>query len=299
MSISDLMPPKTDAPNGRVTEPAGAVDLYALTAADLRQIAAAQPCGCGGTGWVGFDVPFDHPCHGRLFRCRCRAGDAERARLAGLFGAGVPPRYRRLTFESFARMPPELLDGKGEALEAAQSFAGVEQYRLDGGLYWRGELRAGLLLFGPVGRGKTGLAAAVCRAWIEAGAAPLWITWGELVETIQREYGRAGDGQYERLDRARGADLLILDEFGDVDGAGAASNDQRRIAYRVLGHRHDHWLPTLITTNLNPMRDDDGSDLCDRFGAPIHDRVAEALCHCVPVEGPNLRCTYLDLGGPK
>ena len=58
--------------------------------------------------------------------------------------------------------------------------------------------------------------------------------------------------------RIKEIDVEVLDEFGDATMSGMAHPDRVRIAYAILNHRANYFLPTLVTTNLHPLDDADG-----------------------------------------
>ncbi len=252
---------------------------------------AAEPCACGGVGHVRVEgLPVGHPAFGRAFLCACRYAQTQQQRTARLFeNAGIPERYRRLTFDTFARLP-RLSRQQRRALDLARQFADVKRFERAGGLAIGNEVRPGLALYGPVGCGKTGLTVAVFRAWLEAERAGLWITWHELIRAIQDTYGDAEADTNAHVRAAQTAPILVLDDLGDaVRGGGPANparfqttDDRRDITYAVIDYRHKNFLPTLVTSNLAP------DERRVQFGARVDDRIRE-LCHAVRVDGPNLR----------
>ena len=48
--------------------------LLQIPEARLVQLAATEPCDCGGQGFVRFDLPPHHPAFGKGFACACQAG---------------------------------------------------------------------------------------------------------------------------------------------------------------------------------------------------------------------------------
>jgi DNA replication protein DnaC len=230
-----------------------------MTEADLRNAAAQSGCMygelCGGIGYIGFDLPQEHPQFGQSFPCQCRAAELNARRLLHLFDdAEVPPLYRGLGFDTFERLPN--LDGKTKALDAARAMADRAYFKHRHGLDLGGDVRPGLTLFGPVGAGKSGLSVAILRAWAEAGAVALWITWQHLINKIQATYnndprvnGAATHTREQLIEGAQRVELLVIDDFGDVE-RWRATDDRRDIAYEILNYRHQRDLATVVTTNL-------------------------------------------------
>jgi DNA replication protein DnaC len=267
--------------------------LMQLTEADLRERAAQSGCMygelCGGIGFIGFELPQEHPQFGQSFPCQCRASELNARRLLRLFDdAEVPPLYRGLGFDTFEKLPD--LDGKTKALDAARAMADREYFRLRRGLDLGGDVRPGLTLFGPVGAGKSGLSVAILRAWAEAGAVALWITWQHLVSKIQATYdhdprvnGAAAHTREQLIEAAQRVELLVIDDFGDVERP-RATDDRRDIAYSILDYRHQRGLATVVTTNLPLNQHADEA----YFGRRIARRWVE-LTHYVVCNGVDIQ----------
>jgi DNA replication protein DnaC len=243
---------------------------------------------CAGMGFMKFeDLPQQHPAAGRVFTCGCIATQMEARRLASMFeDADVPERYHNLGFATFEALSDGQLQGKREALKLCRQFANAQLFDHDGGIVADDGVKRGLLLYGPVGRGKSGLSVAIFRAWSEAKRTGLWIAWIDFLEKIKETYHTEANTR-DVVRAAQNVQLLIVDEFGDVargasGGNFAVTDHAREKAWEVIGHRHARNAPTVITSNLSPAR------IYEQFGAMMGDRIRE-LCHAAEVGGVNLR----------
>lgn len=258
---------------------------------ELIEAAMNGPCRCDGSGY--FRVPDLVPA--TMVECSCAAQRNRARRIQRLFAdAGVPEKFINLTFEDFEALPPAWREGKEHAASAARWFANVANYDRSGGVrmaYRRDDgkmvvnVRPGLLLFGPVGTCKTGLASIVARAWLDAGRSVAWVTYVHLIKAVQSGYGNGygnGDISEQRVVAVQNADLLVLDDLGSRRVDRQESYDRNEILYRILERRHVERRATLITTNLMP------NEIEHQFDDRIASRLFE-MCHWLSTDGVDLR----------
>lgn len=163
---------------------------------------------------------------------------------------------------------------KQEAIDAAIALTTEGFIRQDD------RYKFGMVLSGSCGMGKTGLLTPVLQHAISQGKSGLWIEMYDFISEIQGGY--ADGTSNAKLEAAKTADVILLDDLGDADLARPETDDRRRIIYQLINHRHNHGLQTLITTNL----DLDG--LIVQFGKRIFERIYES-CAWVDMAGKNLR----------
>ncbi|MFD0416833.1 ATP-binding protein [Streptomyces sp. NPDC127108] len=142
-----------------------------------------------------------------------------------------------------------------------------------------------LLLTGTTGTGKTHEAYGALRHIAAAGPERY-----EVIAINSAEmYGRlrpthvigASEGELRRLSRVQ---YLFLDDFG----TSKVSEWTEEITYRLINHRYNHCLPTIITSNL-PARNQNGPDLADFVGDRVASRLAEMVTALVPMVGKDRR----------
>ncbi len=195
---------------------------------------------CGGAGYVRYDVPMGDPRFGRLEACVCRAADIAEGARTRLFELSRLDRLSHLTFENFesrgnknARfMTPQDVHNLEAAKETAENFARSPQG-------W-------LLIEGGYGCGKTHLAAAIANFAVNMGTPTLFITVPDLLDTLRFAYSDPETTFEARFEEVRGADLLVLDDFGTQNATGWA---QEKL-FQIINFRYINKLPTVITTNL-------------------------------------------------
>lgn len=131
----------------------------------------------------------------------------------------------------------EYIDGALKALNASREF--VERCLKD----YHG---LGLILTGPVGAGKTFLAASIANALMEQERQVLFLVVPDLLDQLRATY-KTEENEMDLLDTAREIPILILDDLG----AHNYTDWTRNRLYSIINYRLNEQLPTVITSNLS------------------------------------------------
>jgi hypothetical protein len=261
---------------------------------------------CGNAGVVTHNVPVHHPDFGRAFPCPdCDGGQRAvhlRAALQRQFGSAWlvdSPKFHQFELGDFDHLTPSQRIGKDAAIEAAIGWA--ERRALTPADFGLPTSTASdfvptqsLILAGPVGLGKTALLSAAYTYRLGPDGAGLAIEYNRLMslllEHVRRDEDQDQADSAELLCHAAAcAPVLFLDDLGNAprDGEGVREETpgRQRWLFDIINHRYVHFLPTLITTNL----DFDG--LYRQFGAKVAERIVERFVW-VPVGGVSLRLRY-------
>jgi DNA replication protein DnaC len=275
-------------------------ELRLAQAEHRDRLGAGRPAGCWCLGLGGRDrVPLGYA-HGTdrdgrpaLFPvrdpagdvltgfrqyCPCPAGQSERAASAAA--------QQRAASEHRARRVARLWDGIGVPSRFAEASLDSYLERNPAGRETVAQLRAWLagdqwlVLWGPVGRGKTGLAAGLTRELVGRGQGVLFRTVPDLLDRLRATYDGAGH-EHELMAALFAVDLLVLDDVG----AERPTDWAAERLFRLLNHRYDERRQTVVTTNLDP------SNLAKHLGNRTFDRLREMArpSGFVRVGGPNLR----------
>ena len=135
----------------------------------------------------------------------------------------------------------------------------------------------GLLLYGPVGTGKTFYAACIANALLDKGVPVMMTSFARVVNTMQGMY----TGRQEYLDKIVSYPLLIIDDLG----AERSSEYMLEQVYSVVDARYQTGRPLIVTTNVPIAEIKEPQDLKYRR---IYDRILER-CHPVEVTGLSRR----------
>ncbi|KIF75234.1 ATP-binding protein [Streptomyces sp. 150FB] len=121
-----------------------------------------------------------------------------------------------------------------------------------------------LLIAGPTGTGKTHHAYGAIRGLLGEGVRLRWeaTTLADLYAAQRPQHGTDPEQQLWRLARSP---LLLLDDLG----AAKQSQWTEELTYRLVNHRYNQLLPTLVTTNL-PV-----AELRDAVGDRVASRLSE------------------------
>jgi hypothetical protein len=136
-----------------------------------------------------------------------------------------------------------LLRGWSLASSPAGASVGVARSWLEG---WVAGGRSNLVLFGPVGTGKTGLAWGIVRELIERHLVPArFANWRDLLSEMQRSF----DAHGSRLTTThlQTAPVVCLDDLG----AEQQTDWRRDELATLIERRHQHRLATIFTTNYD------------------------------------------------
>lgn len=189
--------------------------------------------------------------------------------------AGIPPRFQ----------PAHLLRNCASWARDADredAYAVALRFADTGTVEDRGLPRFALFLTGEFGRGKTWLATAVFKNILARGKQGMWRKFYEFVREVQACYSAgAKESSDTVIGRYQRTPLLLLDDVGDLNRH-QETEDRTRILYEVLDYRNDHFLPTILTTNLMP------DQLEVQFGERTFQRMLE-MAVFEEMGGDNLR----------
>ncbi len=133
----------------------------------------------------------------------------------------------------------------------------------------------GLMLVGPVGTGKTHLAAAILKVVFDKNVSAAMVVVPELLEEIRQSYV---DNTQKLTEKVKSKRFLVLDDFG----AEKTTDWVQEQLYNLINYRYEHHLPTVITTNC------DMDELKKKHGERTVDRIIE-MCEGVKLEGTSYR----------
>lgn len=135
----------------------------------------------------------------------------------------------------------------------------------------------GLLLFGPVGTGKTYFAACIANRLIDNDYRVKMTNFAQLTNQLQGMF----DGKQEYIDGLNRYDLLIIDDLG----VERKSEFMQEMVFNIIDSRYRAGLPFIITTNLTA---DEIKKPQEVSFSRIYDRIIER-CFPVKVEGESRR----------
>lgn len=103
-----------------------------------------------------------------------------------------------------------------------------------------------LTLFGKVDNGKTHLAVATCRSWLERGKSARYAFVPLLLNELRNGYSQEGEQSYQMtLDFLCRVGLLVLDDLA-VESATPWAREQIQT---IVHYRGINGLPMMVTTN--------------------------------------------------
>ncbi|MDP9953105.1 MULTISPECIES: ATP-binding protein [Streptomyces] len=134
-----------------------------------------------------------------------------------------------------------------------------------------------LLLLGPTGVGKTYEAHAAIRELAVTGVVARWTvtTAADLYAKLRVRHGVDTEAEFAKYVNAT---VLLLDDIG----AAKVSEFTEDINFRLINHRYENKLPTLLTSNVAPK------ELVGRVGDRVASRLNE-MCQRVVITGPDRR----------
>lgn len=191
----------------------------------------ATVCGaCGGSGWYKQAVPYSHPHFGVLFPCECKQAEQAQRRRDELLRLSNLAALQDKTFKTFS---PGV---NGTAARGAWACCRDYARRPE---RW-------LVMVGPVGAGKTHLAAAIANAALARGQQVLFSVVPDLLDHLRATFGPSSETDYDaRFELVRTVELLVLDDLGTENATPWA----REKLYQLINHRYNTRLPTVVTSN--------------------------------------------------
>ena len=106
-----------------------------------------------------------------------------------------------------------------------------------------GDWRSGAYIVGPVGVGKTHMAARMAKQALSENASVKFLTGGEFLRSIRDTFGGEGS-EGDILSKLRSCDLLVLDDLGKDKPTDWAVS----MLFQLIDARYNEELPTVVTS---------------------------------------------------
>ena len=138
---------------------------------------------------------------------------------------------------------------------------------------YNAESKRGLFIHGPVGTGKTHIAAALLRTRSGMGN-----TVPRLLLSLRKSFEDQETSEAQIIDRYSRYSFLVLDDMG----AEKSSEYSIQSLYLIIDQRYRDMLPTIITSNLSL------TELANKLDDRIASRIA-GMCDVVKLTGKDRR----------
>ncbi|MGD8457101.1 MAG: ATP-binding protein, partial [Anaerolineales bacterium] len=229
---------------------------------------------CGGLGYVRAEHPVGHPDFGKLTICTCRNDEISQYSKEILYSFSQLDELVKLTFDSFKpRGHIGLRPLHADSLENAFNLSKQYARSLNG---W-------LIIHGPVGCGKTHLAAAISNFVISLGIQTIFLTVPDLLDSLRFSYDNPNETFEDKFNKIKDIPLLVLDDFGTEN----ATDWAQEKLFQILNFRYINKLPLVVTSNLSLI------DIEERIQSRLDDPELVSQIH---IQAPDYRKPLEDLG---
>ena len=207
---------------------------------------------------------------GIAYPCACKKNELIAAKKEK---AGITPHLLKQTFASFD------LSVFGDE-KRSENMRRIKTFAMDFvDDVAKGNDVSGMLFEGPVGSGKTFLAAACANALVEKDVDVRFLVVPDFLDLIRETFRNESEiSEGDLMQDVKNVDVLILDDLG----AHNYTDWSVKTIFAILNFRLNYEKPMIVTTNL------DRREIENNLGSRIYSRLAEA-CRFIRFNNNDIR----------